>query len=195
MTSAIQLKESASQTAGPYVHIGLAPNFSGISGVYSADLGATMVNDQTAGERIAITGTIFDGSGAPLRDALIEIWQVDADGAYEGNPHFSGWGRCPSNLETGVYRFDTIKPGRAPFGDGRLMAPHVTLWIAARGINLALQTRLYFDDEPQANAEDPLLAMIEPRERAATLIARRDGQTYTFDIHLQGERETVFLDI
>ena len=197
-----RLKESPSQTAGPYVHIGLTPNFCGIDGVYEGDLGSTMVNDQTRGERIELRIRVFDGGGAPLKDALIEIWQADANGFHNSpaelrgaaDPNFSGWGRQPTDMETGVCLFRTIKPGRVPFRDGRLMAPHITLWIVARGINIGLHTRLYFSDEEKANAEDPILARIEHRLRVPTLIAERQGDTYVFDVHLQGEKETVFFD-
>jgi protocatechuate 3,4-dioxygenase alpha subunit len=98
-------------------------------------------------------------------------------------------------METGECVFSTIKPGRVPFPDGRPMAPHVTFWIVARGINIGLHTRMYFGDEGDANAEDPVLARIEHRQRVETLIAPRSGNCYRFDIHLQGERETVFFDI
>lgn len=197
-----QRKESASQTAGPYVHIGLTPNFAGIRGVYAADLGAAMVNERTRGERIVVTGSVIDGDGAPLRDALVEIWQADAAGLYnspserrgDADPDFTSWGRCATS-EDGAFRFETIKPGSVPFNDGRLMAPHITFWIVARGINVGLQTRMYFADEAGANAIDPLLARLEDNGRIATLIAPREGDNFTFDIHLQGERETVFLDI
>ena len=97
-------------------------------------------------------------------------------------------------METGECVFETIKPGRVPFPDGRLMAPHITVWIVARGINIGLHTRMYFGDEETANAEDPVLARIEHRVRVPTLIAARDGDTYNFDVHLQGEKETVFFD-
>lgn len=197
------LKETPSQTAGPYVHIGCTPNFSGITGVYDMDLGVAMVNDRTLGERITLRGRIFDGTGTPLRDALVEIWQADAAGLYNSpsemrgtaDVNFTGWGRCPTDMETGEYVFETIRPGRVPYKDGRLMAPHVTLWIVARGINIGLQTRLYFADEEAANTEDPVLQRIEHRNRVPTLLARKDGSTFHFDIHLQGEKETVFFDI
>jgi protocatechuate 3,4-dioxygenase alpha subunit len=198
-----RLKETPSQTAGPYVHIGCVPNFSGIAGVYPEDLGSTMVNDKTRGERITIRGNVIDGSGTPLRDALLEIWQADADGLYNSpsemrgaaDPNFAGWGRSPTNMQTGEYIFHTIKPGKVPFRDGRPMAPHVTFWIVARGINLGLQTRMYFGDEKEANEADPILSRIEHRIRVPTLIAERKGDTYTFDIRLQGEGETIFFDI
>lgn len=197
-----RLKESPSQTAGPYVHIGLTPNFCGIGGVYANDLGATMVNEKTKGERIGLRIRVLDGTGTTLKDALIEIWQADADGLYNSpaemrgaaDPNFLGWGRRPTDMETGLCTFETIKPGRVPFRDGRLMAPHITLWIVARGINLGLHTRLYFSDEEKANAEDPILARIEHRVRVPTLIAERKGDSYVFDVHLQGEKETVFFD-
>ncbi|PBB16687.1 protocatechuate 3,4-dioxygenase subunit alpha [Mesorhizobium sp. WSM4313] len=197
-----RLKESPSQTAGPYVHIGLTPNFCGIGGVYANDLGSTMLNGETKGERIELRIRVLDGTGTPLKDALIEIWQADANGLYNSpselrgaaDPNFPGWGRQPTDMETGVCLFRTIKPGRVPFRDGRLMAPHITLWIVARGINVGLHTRLYFSDEEKANAEDPILARIEHRLRVPTLIAERRGDTYVFDIHLQGEKETVFFD-
>jgi len=197
------LKESPSQTAGPYVHIGCTPNFCGIEGVFPVDLGASMVNDKTRGERIIVTGRIFDGFDAPLRDALVEIWQADCDGFYNSpsetrgsaDPNFTGWGRSPTDMESGVYTFETIKPGRVPFYDGRLQAPHVTFWIVARGINVGLHTRMYLGDEAAANSEDPLLTKVEHKVRVPTLIAPREGDTYTFDIRLQGENETIFLDI
>jgi protocatechuate 3,4-dioxygenase alpha subunit len=197
------LKETASQTAGPYVHIGLTPNFCEIGGVFDADLGLVMVDDQTRGERITVTGQVIDGTGTPIKDALLEIWQADADGLYNSpsetrgsaDPHFTGWGRCPTDMAEGHYRFETIKPGAVPYPDGRTQAPHITFWIVARGINIGLHTRMYFPEEEAANAADPLLGRIEHRFRVPTLIARRDGSTYIFDIHLQGENETVFLDI
>ena len=197
------LKETPSQTAGPYVHIGLTPNFCDITGVYDTDLGTQMVNDKTLGERITVSGRIFDGAGALVRDAVIEIWQADSAGLYNSpsemrgtaDPNFTGWGRCPTRAEDGLYSFDTIKPGKIPFKDGRKMAPHITFWIVARGINIGLHTRMYFPEEQKANAGDPILARIEHRERVATLIATRDDAKLSFDIYLQGPKETVFLDI
>jgi protocatechuate 3,4-dioxygenase alpha subunit len=146
---------------------------------------------------------VIDGAGTPLRDAVIEIWQADADGLYNspeekrGNAdtNFLGFGRCACDLETGVYSFETIKPGPVPFIDGRLMAPHITFWVVARGINLGLHTRMYFGDEAEANSKDPMLSRIEQQVRVPTLIAERKGDTYHFDIHLQGDKETIFFDI
>lgn len=199
-----KLKESPSQTAGPYVHIGCTPNFLGLTGVYDTDLGSRMKSDGAEGEAIILKGRIFDGTGTPLRDAMIEAWQADANGLFhavnetrgDADPDFTGWGRCATDLETGEYRFDTIRPGRVPFHDGRLQAPHITLWIVARGINIGLHTRAYFDDAEDANAEDPVLSRIEHRNRVPTLLAQRqDDGSYLFDIHLQGPDETIFFDM
>ncbi len=140
------LKETPSQTAGPYVHIGLHAEFRGITGVYDADLGNAMVNDKTPASASPFRAASSTAPARPLRDALVEIWQADANGLYNSpaemrgtaDPNFTGWGRCPTDAETGVYSFETIKPGRAPFKDGRLMAPHITFWIVARGINIGL---------------------------------------------------------
>ena len=195
-----QLKESPSQTAGPYVHIGCTPNFCGINGVYPDDLGASMINEQTLGDRIVVSGTVYDGTGTPLKDALVEIWHADANGIYPGNdprgpadPNFSGWGRKAGDYQTGEWAFETIKPGAVPFPDGRMQAPHITFWIVARGINIGLQTRMYF---PEAdNSADPILGRIEHQNRVPTLIAERVGDgAYRFDIRLQGDGETIFFD-
>lgn len=190
-------KESASQTAGPYVHIGLMPNYCGISGVYEQDLGATMVTDDTPGERISITGKIFDGGGAALRDALIEIWQADAQGRYiKDHTGFTGWRRQAADGETGQWRFDTIRPGSVLHANGAVMAPHVTFWIVARGINIGLHTRMYFPEDHEAQAVDPVLSRIEHQDRVATLIAAKETDSmYHFNIHLQGTQETVFFDV
>ncbi len=199
------LKETPSQTAGPYVHIGLTPNFCDIKGVYDVDPGASMLTPETAGERIVVSGRVLDGAGAPVTDAVVECWQADAEGSYaapmgpnsNSAPVFTGWGRQPTNGE-GVFSFETIKPGPVAGPDGKPMAPHLALWIVARGINIGLQTRLYFEDEPEANATDFVLNKIPDPRRRATLIARReDGAVprYLLDIHLQGDKETVFFDV
>lgn len=199
------LKETPSQTAGPYVHIGLTPNFVDIKGIYPADPGATMLTPETKGERIVIAGRITDGAGAPVADAVVELWQADADGslaapmgpASNSAPVFTGWGRQPVSGE-GVFTFETIKPGSVPGPDGRPMAPHVLLWIVARGINIGLQTRLYFDDEAEANAADWVLNRVPDPRRRQTLIARKESGAvprYVLDIRMQGENETVFFDM
>lgn len=197
------LKESPSQTAGPYVHIGCTPNFTGIE-AYGGDMGKVMKTGPVKGEEITIRGTVFDGTGMPLRDAMIEIWQPDAAGLFasanetrgQADPNFTGWGRSPGDMDTGEFTFETVKPGAVPLPDGRMQAPHITVWIVARGINIGLHTRIYFEDEAQANTADPMLARIEHQNRLPTLLARKEGAgQYRFDIHLQGPSETIFFDI
>src|SRR5690606_21259291 len=166
---------------------------------YAVDLGAAMLTPDTPGERIEIVGRLIDGSGAPVADGLVEIWQADANGVYiqpSANAGFTGWSRQAANND-GTFRFDTIKPGAIAGPDGKPMAPHINLWIVARGINIGLQTRLYFADEAEANENDWVLNKILDRRRRLTLIAERDEgpiPRYALDIHLQGEKETVFLD-
>ncbi|MBJ3775432.1 protocatechuate 3,4-dioxygenase subunit alpha [Acuticoccus mangrovi] len=199
-----RLRETPSQTAGPYVHIGMVPTFAGVENTYPEDLGSgPLYSDGVKGEKITIKGRIFDGAGAPIRDACVEIWQADADGLYNSpaerrglsDRHFKGWGRAAVSGDNGVYVFETIVPGKVPLGDGRVQAPHIAFWIVARGINVGLHTRMYFPQESEANAVDPVLNRIEHPTRRATLIAEREGNVYTFDIRLQGDGETVFLDV
>ena len=184
------------QTVGPFFHLGLP-----------YEKGAELVPPGRAGA-IRLHGTVYDGDGVPVPDALIEIWQANAAGRYnhpadrqagELDPEFRGWSRTGTNFETGIFTFETIKPGRVVGRNGSTMAPHVSFWIVSRGINIGLNTRMYFDDETAANGEDPVLRMIEPQVRRQTLLAKRgerDGKVvYTFDIYLQGPNETVFLDV
>jgi protocatechuate 3,4-dioxygenase alpha subunit len=200
-------KESASQTAGPYVHIGLAPKAAGFD-IFQKNFTNVLAVKGTKGERIRIEGRVIDGSGTPLRDVLLEIWQANAAGKYDHpadrqkkkvDRDFRGWGRACSDFETGVWSFDTIKPGAVEGRGGRPMAPHVNLWIVARGINIGLNTRMYFSDEEKANAADPVLNLIEWEVRRKTLIGKREVRkgtpVYRFDIHLQGPDETVFFDV
>ncbi len=205
---ALYLGESPSQTAGPHVHIGLIPKQAGFD-IFENNLGSVLVNANTKGERIAIEGRVIDGAGSPLKDVLIEIWQANAAGRYNHpadrqdkalDPDFRGWGRAGSNFATGRYRFETVKPGAVSGRSGaRPMAPHVNFWIVARGIHIGLNTRRYFSDEEKANTADPVLNLIDSDSRRQTLVATRQMRggevVYVFDIYLQGERETVFLDI
>lgn len=199
------LKETPSQTAGPYVHIGLAPGAAGFD-IYKQELGWDIAGPNAKGERIRIEGVVIDGTGSPIKDVLLEAWQANADGIYahpegggEVEDGFRGWGRVITDFETGEWTFDTIKPGPTRGRNVSTQAPHINLWIVARGINVGLNTRLYFEDEDEANAADPVLNLIEWERRRATLIAQRserDGQiVYRFDIKLQGQDETVFFDI
>jgi protocatechuate 3,4-dioxygenase alpha subunit len=192
------LHETASQTAGPYVHIGCIPSFAGLPGIYPEDLGRAPFSDGAQGEVVTITGAVLDAMGAPLRDAMLESWQADASGCYPGtqgaDPHVSGFCRFAADKDTGEFTLRTIRPGAVMGHDGRAMAPHISLWIVARGINIGLHTRLYFEDAD--NSADPLMSRIDPPARAATLIAARTAPgAYRFDIRLQGADETVFLDI
>jgi len=204
-------RETASQTAGPYVHIGLAPQAAGFD-IFEKNFGSVLANDKTRGEKIRIEGRVFDGIGTVLKDVLIEIWQANADGKYAHpadrqpgksiDPNFRGWGRGCTDFETGVYTFDTIKPGPVEGRNGRVMAPHINAWIVARGINMGLNTRIYFSDEAAANANDAVLNLIEWEQRRQTLVAERldrrldnGAAVYRFDIRLQGENETVFFDV
>ncbi|MDQ6684943.1 MAG: protocatechuate 3,4-dioxygenase subunit alpha [Pseudomonadota bacterium] len=204
-------RETASQTAGPYVHIGLFPKAAGLD-IFATNFDNVLVDAKTKGERIRIEGRVFDGIGTVLKDVLIEVWQANAAGRYahpadrqpgkKADPHFRGWGRDMTDFASGVYSFETIKPGVVEGRHGRPMAPHISLWIVARGINLGLNTRLYFSDEAAANADDAVLNVIEWEARRKTLIAERlerrtnsGAAVYRFDIRLQGEDETVFFDL
>jgi protocatechuate 3,4-dioxygenase alpha subunit len=191
------LKETASQTAGPYVHIGLAPGDAGFD-IYAQELGRDIAGPNAKGQRITVTGIVTDGTGAPVKDVLIEIWQANAAGIYAGagdvEEGFRGWGRVIPDFDTGKFTFETVKPGHVTGTDGRMAAPHLNLWLVARGINVGLNTRMYFDDE-STNASDPVLNLIEQAHRRDTLIAKGEPNTYEFNISLQGDNETVFLDV
>jgi len=201
------LKETASQTAGPYVHIGLIPAMAGFD-IFEKNFSNVLVTPNTPGERITLEGKVFDGSGTPLRDVLLEIWQANATGRYNHpadrlagavDEEFRGWGRAGSDFDSGLVTFETIKPRAITDKAGRKCAPYVNIWIVARGINIGLNTRLYFSDEEAANAADPVLNLVEPPVRRATLIATRGERAgkvvYSFTINLQGAEETVFFDV
>jgi protocatechuate 3,4-dioxygenase alpha subunit len=194
------LKQTPSQTVGPFFSFGLAPEQYGYA--FSSLAGSQLADASTAGQRIRITGRIFDGEGTILNDALIEIWQADAEGRYahpadprSSNAGFKGFGRMGTGTDPGRrFTFDTVMPGAAADGG----APHVNVIVFARGMLNHLYTRLYFEDQAEANARDPVLQGL-PADRRTTLIARRDKQStervYTFDIRLQGGNETVFFDV
>ena len=196
------LKESPSQTAGPYVHIGLAPGAAGFQ-IFDRELGWDIAGPDAPGTRIRVEGVVLDGTGAPVKDVLLEVWQADAAGIYphpedpraaQCAPGFRGWGRVITDFDTGLWGFETIKPGSVMGRNSRPMAPHINLWIVARGINIGLNTRMYFEDED--NADDPVLGLIEQVHRRETLLARKIGPGhYRFDIRLQGDGETVFMDV
>lgn len=181
------LPQTASQTVGPYFRIGL---------IYGEPQNI-LVNEETIGQRIRLTGTVYDRDGAPVPDAILEIWQPDANGIFnhradprqaEADPHFRGFGRA-ENRDGGIYEFHTIKPGGR---DGA--APYINVYVFARGMLIHALTRAYFDDEP-GNETDAVLSGIDPDRRQTLIATRQDGAepaTYHLDIHLQGADETVF---
>lgn len=185
-----------SQTVGPFFAYCLTPSAYDYREIFSADLTHSGVD----GERIRIEGRVTDGDGAPVPDAMIEIWQADAQGHYatagnRPNSAFTGFGRTECDGE-GRYAFKTIKPGCVPGPNGTRQAPHINVSVFARGLLRHLFTRVYFSDEMH-NANDPILNLV-PGERCLTLIAHRVLEAaeplYTFDIRLQGENETVFFE-
>ena len=194
-----------SQTIGPFFHRALIH-----------EGWNDLVARGAAGERIVIEGRVLDGDGAPVSDAMIEVWQANAAGRYDHpedlerdeprengcpprplDPNFHGFGRIATGPD-GRFRLRTIRPGPVPDGDGAPQAPHINLSVFARGLLKRLVTRIYFPDEP-LNGADPLLSAL-PTGRRATLVARfaeslGDERTLHFDIVLQGGNETVFLDV
>lgn len=197
-------KQTPSQTVGPYFAYGLTAEQYGYD--FNSIAGAQLAVDAVEGERIRIVGQVFDGNGEPVDDAMIEIWQADAQGRYAhpadprgSNAAFTGFGRAGTGTDpANRFIFETVKPGRVPAPDGGEQAPHINVIVFARGMLNHAFTRIYFSDEASANAADPLLALV-PGDRRATLTADREettaGIVYRFDIHLQGDRETVFFDI
>jgi protocatechuate 3,4-dioxygenase alpha subunit len=194
------LPETPSQTAGPYVHIGLALEAAG-NPAREQEIWNEMARPAATGEHIVLLGHVYDGNGHLIRDSFLELWQADAEGHYHSdydlNKPFNSFGRTATTDE-GEWQVKTVKPGVVLNAAGVPMAPHVNVSLFARGINIHLQTRLYFDDEAPSNAVDPVLNLIEQPQRRQTLIAKRcsvDGQlAYRFDIRVQGEDETVFFD-
>jgi protocatechuate 3,4-dioxygenase, alpha subunit len=191
MSRSIGLTATPSQTVGPFFHHGLADNVT---------LGC-LVRPDTKGERVRLRVRVLDGDSAPVNDALVELWQADADGLYVrpadpstllSAPGFCGFGRLPTDAG-GVCTFETIRPGRIAAADGQLQASHINLCLFARGLLRQLYTRIYFENDPDL-AADVVLASV-PEERRHTLTARSSGGEWTFDICLQGENETVFFDL
>jgi protocatechuate 3,4-dioxygenase alpha subunit len=186
------LLPAPSQTAGPYLSIGLLREH----------IRASVVPDDDP-RAIRIRGRLLDGNGDPVPDGMVEIWQANAAGRYahpddartdipleEG---FRGFGRS-GTVDDGWFEFVTVKPGRVPGPDDELQAPHLVVLVFARGLLKQLVTRLYFPDEPEANAADPILSELDETERA-TLIARGENGGLRFDIRLQGEGETTFFAV
>ncbi|WP_417662333.1 protocatechuate 3,4-dioxygenase subunit alpha [Pseudomonas sp.] len=195
------LAETPSQTAGPYVHIGLALAAAG-NPARPQEIWNQMAKPEAPGEHILLIGNVHDGNGHLVKDSFLEFWQADDQGRYDSDydleKPFNCFGRTATTFETGGWTLNTIKPGVVNNAAGVPMAPHINISLFARGINIHLQTRLYFSDEAEANAVDPVLNLIEQPQRRETLVAQRcevDGQlAYRFDITIQGEGETVFFD-
>jgi protocatechuate 3,4-dioxygenase alpha subunit len=180
---------TSSQTIGPYLHIGMT---------WLAD--GNLAPEGVAGDRVTVEGRVVDGDGAPVGDAMLEIWQADPAGRYAHpddpralpKAEFAGWGRVFTDPE-GRFRFTTVKPGQVPAPDGGKQAPHLAVTIFMRGLLKHLVTRVYFDGDP-ANADDPLLRRV-PAARRGTLLARRKADVLEWNVVLQGEGETVFLEL
>ena len=179
------------QTVGPFFEI-----------CFGEPQCARVANDEAAGRRVTVAGTVFDGAGNPVPDAVVESWQANAAGRY-AHPDdereqpldraFAGYGRAPTD-DRGQFSIATVMPGRVPGPESTLQAPHLLIGVLARGILTRLVTRVYFEDEP-STAQDPILALV-PAERRHTLIARRaEDDVYRFDVRLQGDDETVFFDV
>ena len=189
------MKQTPSQTVGPFYSLGLTERTTNL-----------LASDTTQGEQIRIEGCVFDGDGKPVPDAMVEIWQANAYGRYNHpddkqekplDPSFLGWGRSGTD-KTGVFSFETVKPGRCRDLKESVQAPHINVTVFARGMLVHAYTRIYFCDEP-ANETDPVLSSIDDKGRRETLVAAREEKNgkpvYRFDIRLQGENETVFFDM
>ncbi|HBW19556.1 MAG TPA: protocatechuate 3,4-dioxygenase subunit alpha [Actinobacteria bacterium] len=182
-----------SQTVGPFLAIGLPwPDGPQVAG-------------PDAEGAITISGRVLDGTGEPVPDALVETWQAAPDGSFAhpddprggGDPAFRGFGRCPTDAG-GRYQISTVRPGALPGPDGRMAAPHIDVSVFARGLLDRVVTRIYFGDEAEANAADPVLSSISDEGRRRTLVATAEGDRpgrFRFDIRLQGSGETVFFDV
>lgn len=183
------LIQTPSQTVGPFFAIGLPWSD-----------GPEVVPDGTPGA-FWLRGTVYDGAGEPIPDALVETWQADADGRFDHPidprgrvPGFRGFGRSAADAE-GRWGVHTIKPGPVPYVDGRMQAPHLVVSVLSRGLLDRVTTRIYFGDEEAANATDPVLAVV-PADRRGTLLAQPEGEGgYHIDLRVQGPGETVFFDI
>ena len=193
MTSEPGLEPTPSQTVGPFFHDALL----------AEDRSELVPPDHPRAVRIE--GTVYDGAGEPVPDAMVEIWQANEAGRYsdptgdrENPPHepetFSGFGRSGTDAD-GRFSFVTVKPGPVSGLDGSLQAPHVMVSLFARGLLKRLVTRIYFPEEGEANASDPVLSSIEDPEYRKTLVAHDEGDALRFDIHLQGENQTAFFEL
>ena len=184
--------ETPFQTAGPFLHIGCLPNTINIKGIYQNDLGEEPFINKDTNDFISISGSVFDGNGQPLDDVMLETWQSDENGVYTVD---SGFARFVPNSISKKYYLNTIKPGSVQNFDGSLQSPHILFSISSRGINMNLNTRMYFEGDNLL--EDPLLSMIKKSNSdVSSLIASKiDDTNFIFNIFLQGDKETIFLDV
>ncbi len=180
-----------SQTIGPFFHDALL------------DEDRTGLVPPDHPDAVRIEGIVYDGVGEAVPDAMVEVWQANAAGRYNHpaderedlplDDDFSGFGRS-STVEDGRFSFVTVKPGPVPGPEGQTQAPHIMVSVFARGLLKRLVTRIYFPDEEEANARDPVLSTIEDPDLRETLVARYEGDTLRFDIHLQGDEQTAFFE-
>jgi protocatechuate 3,4-dioxygenase alpha subunit len=201
----IRLVATPSQTVGPFFHFGLADQ---------SGLGC-LVRDDTPGERIRIKITVFDGAAEPVPDALIELWQANAEGVYVrpdraidvlSPPEFCGFGRLPTGAD-GSCEFETIRPGSVRDARGRPQASHINVCLLARGLLRQIYTRIYFAGDALLETDAVLNAVPEARRQTliasnpvrlkpdATTVPTSGARDWLFEIRLQGEGETVFLDL
>jgi protocatechuate 3,4-dioxygenase alpha subunit len=186
------LRPTPSQTLGPFFHDALLDE----------DRSELVTPDHP--EAIRIEGTVYDGAGEPVSDAMVEIWQANEAGRYNDprdaredlplDEGFYGFGRSGTDAG-GTFSFVTVKPGRVPLPNGGMQAPHIMVSVFARGLLERVVTRIYFPDEQEANANDPVLSSVEDLGLRRTLVAHEEGDALRFDIHLQGENQTAFFEL
>ncbi len=192
-----KLKQTPSQTIGPFFSYALTPEQSDYN--FKSIVSPEMITPETPGEHIHICGSIFDGNGDVIKDAMIEIWQADDQGHYldrdtpPSSEVFTGFGRCDAEVNSGFY-FNTVKPGSIGVGH----APHINMIVFMRGMLTHAYTRVYFSDEMKANEKDEVFVSV-PADRRKSIIAIRNEDngkvTYQFDLRMQGDNETVFFDV
>ena len=189
-TSKENLDETPFQTAGPFLHIGCMPNAIKIKNLYQNDLGEKPFSNKNDSELITIEGSVFDGNGIALDDVMLETWQCDEKGEFKQD---SGFARFIPDYLTKKFILKTIKPGPFKGFDGKIHSPHISLSISSRGLNMTLNTRIYFEDDELKN--DPLLSIINNCNVNSLIAKKIKKDSYLFNILLQGKEETIFLDI
>ena len=186
------LDETPFQTAGPFLHIGCMPNKIKINNLYESDLGEIPFKNKNETEMITVEGSVFDGNGIALDDVMLETWQCDENGQFlEDN----GFARFIPDKLTKQFKLITVKPGQVENLDGKKQSPHICLSISSRGLNMTLNTRIYFEGDDLIN--DPILSIIKNNNgNIDSLVAKKiKKNVYVFDVFLQGDKETVFFDI